>query len=98
MHATDLALSSRPRQAEDVSNLGDLIGDRYRIEGLIREDGTTSTVSARHLALEERVFVQVLRPEPRFDKGLTVQYLQAIKSLARIKTDHVVRVLDVGVA
>jgi serine/threonine-protein kinase len=98
MHATDLGLSSRPRQAKEVSDIGALIGDRYRIDGLIREDASTSTVSARHLALEERVFVQVLRPEPRFDKRRTVQYLQAIKSLARIKTDHVVRVLDVGVA
>jgi serine/threonine-protein kinase len=98
MHATDLGLSSRPRQAKEVSDIGDLIGDRYRIEGLVREDATTSTVSARHLALEERVFVQVLRPELRFDKRSTVRYLKAIKSLARIKTDHVVRVLDVGVA
>ena len=98
MHATDLGLSSRPRQAKSVSDVGDLIGDRYRIEGLIREDASTSTVSARHLALEERVFVQVLRPELRFDKRCTVQYMKAIKSLARIKTDHVERVLDVGVA
>ncbi|HEU4581135.1 MAG TPA: serine/threonine-protein kinase [Polyangiaceae bacterium] len=98
MHAMDPGFSSRPRQAKKVSDVGALIGDRYRIEGLIREDAMTSTVSARHLALEERVFVQVLRPEARFDKRRTVQYLKAIKSLARIKTDHVVRVLDVGVA
>src|SRR5215471_18557273 len=98
MHATDLGFSARPRQAKEVSDVGALIGDRYRIEGLIHEDATTSTVSARHLALEERVFVQVLRPEPRFDKRRTVQYSRAIKSLARVKTDHVARVLDVGVA
>jgi serine/threonine-protein kinase len=98
MQATDPGFSSRPRQAKEVTDIGDLIGDRYRIEQVMREDATTSTVSARHLALEERVFVQVLQPEHRYDKRRTVQYLKAIKALARIKTDHVVRVLDVGVA
>lgn len=98
MRAIDPGFSSRERQARDVSDVGALLGDRYRIEGLLREDATTSTVLARHLALEERVAVQVLRPEPRFDQRLTVQYLQAIKSLARLESEHVARVLDVGVA
>ncbi|MEY2930893.1 MAG: hypothetical protein RL033_1642 [Pseudomonadota bacterium] len=86
------------REAREPSEVGRRIADRYQIERVLHEDASTTTVSALHLTLEERVTVQVLSPEQRFDARRSAQYLEAIKPLARIKTDHVVRVLDVGVA
>jgi len=97
MGVTGLGFPER-RQAKDASDVGGMIADRYQIEELSHEDATTSTVLAKHLALEERVAVQVLRPEQRFDQQLALQYLSRAKSLAHIKTDHALRVLDVGVA
>ncbi|MEY4547106.1 MAG: hypothetical protein RL685_3301 [Pseudomonadota bacterium] len=90
--------SSPGREAREPSAVGRRIADRYQIERVLHEDASTTTVSALHLTLEERVTVQVLSPEQRFDARRSAQYLDAIKPLARIKTDHVVRVLDVGVA
>ena len=78
--------------------MGRRIADRYQIEQQLREDERTITVAARHMTLEERVLIQVLCPELRFDAQRSAQYLRAAKALARIKTDHVARVLDVGVA
>jgi serine/threonine-protein kinase len=86
------------REAREPTEVGRRIADRYQIEQLQREDASTITVIARHLTLEERVQVQVLRSEQRFDPQISAQYLAACKALAHIKTDHVARVLDVGVA
>lgn len=86
------------REAREPSEVGRRIADRYQIEGQGREGASTVTVLARHLALDERVQIQVLRAEQRFDAPLSAQYLRSIKELARIKTDHVERVLDVGIA
>jgi serine/threonine protein kinase len=92
------AFPAHGREAREASDVGRRIADRYQIERVSHEDQLTTTVIARHLSLEERVTVQVLRPEQRFDTQRSAQYLDAIKALARIKTDHVVRVLDVGIA
>jgi hypothetical protein len=77
---------------------GRMIADRYQIERLSQEDATTLTMTARHLSLDELVEIKFLRPELRLDARVSARFSSATKALARIKTDHVLRVLDVGTA
>lgn len=52
---------------------------------------------ARHVSLDEKVALKFLRPELRRDPFAIARMSREAKALARIKSDHVARVLDVGV-
>jgi serine/threonine-protein kinase len=51
---------------------------------------------ARHVSLDEKVAIKFLRPELRRDPVANARLSREAKALARIKSDHVARVLDVG--
>lgn len=73
-----------------------LIGDDYGVEQLIGEGSMGFVVRARHLALDETVAIKFLHSELRHDPLAVDRLLQESRALARIASEHVPRVLDVG--
>jgi serine/threonine protein kinase len=78
-------------------HVGTTIAGRYRVELPIGEGHMGVVALARHVSLDEKVAIKFLRPELRGDPVAIARLSREAKVLARIKSDHVTRVLDVGV-
>jgi tRNA A-37 threonylcarbamoyl transferase component Bud32 len=85
-----------PSEAERF-HVGATIAGRYLVERPIGEGAMGAVALARHVSLDERVAIKFLRPELRRDPVAIERLSREAKALARIKSDHVCRVLDVGV-
>lgn len=77
-------------------HVGTTIAGRYLVERPIGEGAMGAVALARHVSLDETVAIKFLRPELRRDPAAIGRLSREAKALARIKSDHVARVLDVG--
>jgi len=77
-------------------HVGSTIAGRYRVERPIGEGAMGAVALARHVSLDETVAIKFLKPEHRRDPVAVARLSREAKALARIKSDHVARVLDVG--
>jgi serine/threonine-protein kinase len=76
--------------------VGTVIADKYRIEGLIGSGGMGIVLAAHHLHLGGRVALKVLAPAGVKQDGLVKRFFQEARLASRIQSEHVVRVIDVG--
>ena len=78
---------------------GDVIAGKYRVERTIGAGGMGLVVAATHVHLGDRVAVKLLLPHAVGDTGhdqLVARFLREAQLAVRIKSQHVVRVFDVG--
>ncbi|MEY4515299.1 MAG: hypothetical protein RLZZ450_7421 [Pseudomonadota bacterium] len=77
--------------------LGEIIADKYQVESVIGEGGMGLVVSAWHLGLRQRVAIKLLLAGagPIEDSALE-RFQREARAAARIRSEHVCRVLDVG--
>jgi eukaryotic-like serine/threonine-protein kinase len=76
---------------------GDVIVGKYRVDRIIGQGGMGIVVAAMHLHLEERVAIKLLRPEGTARNEAAARFLREAKAAVKIKSQHVAKVLDVGV-
>jgi serine/threonine-protein kinase len=74
---------------------GEVVAGKYRVERVLGAGGMGIVVAARHIELDERVALKVLRAEV-VSPETTARFLREARSSAKIKSEHVVRVSDVG--
>ncbi|MDB4933902.1 MAG: serine/threonine protein kinase, partial [Labilithrix sp.] len=91
-------MGSKPHNDEDawVPQAGAIIAGRYRVERGIGSGGMGAVVSAVHLALGERVALKLLNPVHATTTGAIERFVREARAATRIKSEHVVRVTDVG--
>ena len=77
-------------------NVGDLIAGKYLVESVIGEGGMGIVVAARHLELEQRVAIKFLLPAIAEQELAAQRFRREARAAARIRGEHVCRVLDVG--
>src|SRR5258707_793545 len=75
---------------------GTIVAGKYRVEGKVGEGGMGIVYGARHTTLGVRVAIKVLSPDVVAHKDVVARFLQEAKAAARIESDHVARVTDVG--
>ncbi|WP_437280838.1 serine/threonine-protein kinase [Sorangium sp. So ce375] len=76
--------------------VGDVLAGKYRVEQIVGAGAMGTIVSAWHLELEQRVAMKFLH-SLRSDGGDPAErFRREARALARIKSEHVARVLDVG--
>jgi serine/threonine protein kinase len=75
---------------------GDVLGGKYRIEGVLGSGGMSKVVAARHLELDERVAIKFLLPDALASDEAQVRFAREARTSAKIKSEHVARTLDVG--
>lgn len=78
-----------------VPTIGDRIG-KYVVDRMIGSGGMGLVVAARHEALNETVAIKLLRPKAAGDKVHAERFAREARSMIKIKSEHVVRVLDAG--
>jgi serine/threonine-protein kinase len=74
---------------------GDTLRSKYCVEQLIGQGGMAYVVAARHLHLEQRVAIKLLRPEMGEHAEVIARFLREARAVSRIESPHVARVLDV---
>ena len=76
---------------------GDLLAGKYEIERMLGQGGMAIVFAARHVDLDERVAIKVLRTDLGGDVDDVVRrFLREAKAAAKIRSEHVARVSDVG--
>jgi eukaryotic-like serine/threonine-protein kinase len=75
---------------------GDVIDGKYQVERELGIGGMGRVMLALHLGLEERVALKMLLPEATRDPEAVARFAREAKAAARIKSEHVARVLDVS--
>ncbi len=72
--------------------------DRYLVEGLLGAGGFGAVYRAVHQHTDARVALKVLKPTVSSDPTIVERFLREAKAAAAVGSEHIVRVLDAGVA
>jgi serine/threonine protein kinase len=80
----------------EIPERGETIAGKYVIEGPCGRGGLAVVLSAMHLGLDRRVAIKVLLPEWAGDAEVVRRFVREGRTATRIKSEHVVRVFDVG--
>jgi hypothetical protein len=75
--------------------LGQVLAGTYRVTGLMAEGGMGRLYEAEHLRLERRVAVKVMHERWAKRADLLARFEREARVLGRIRSPHVVQVLDV---
>ncbi len=78
--------------------VGRVVGDRYRILGLIGEGGMGAVYEAEHLAVGRRVALKRLHPELATDVHAVSRFQREARAAGASGHEHVVDFLDLGFA
>jgi serine/threonine-protein kinase len=73
---------------------GETFGGKYRIERVLGQGGMGVVVLARHLDLDERVAIKFLVKTN--DTSAVERFVREARAAAKVKSEHVCRVYDVG--
>ena len=75
---------------------GHILDGKYRIEKVIGRGGMGVVVSATHLVLDELVAIKFLTEEALYNEEAVARFEREARASVKIKSEHVVRVMDVG--
>jgi serine/threonine-protein kinase len=88
---------SQPAVGTDVIPVaGEVLAGKYRIDRELGRGGMGVVLAAHHLHLDEAVAIKFLLPELSQDANLVARFLREGRASIKIRSEHVVRVLDVA--
>jgi serine/threonine-protein kinase len=76
--------------------LGTMIAGKYRVERVLGQGGMGVVVVAMHDELDQRVAIKFLLKDALADQEWIARFSREAKAAARIKSEHAVKVYDVG--
>ena len=79
----------------NVPQPGDVLAGKYRVERVLGAGAMGVVVAALHLQLQERVALKFLLPAATSPEAIA-RFGREARAAARIKSEHVARVTDVG--
>ena len=91
-----------PRGSEEVTEMaglireGEILGGKYRVDRVLGSGAMGVVLAARHLGLDARVAIKLLRPHMLEHEDAIARFAREAQAAARILSEHVARVLDVG--
>jgi eukaryotic-like serine/threonine-protein kinase len=75
---------------------GDVLAGKYEIEHVVGEGGMCVVYAARHLQLQQRVAIKVLRRQESHQREAEERFAREGRAAIRIRSEYCVRILDVG--
>lgn len=75
---------------------GDLIDDTYHVLRILGEGGMGVVVEARDMKLDALVAIKFMKPEVLAEREVVERFLQEARALARLKSQHAVKVYSLG--
>jgi serine/threonine-protein kinase len=80
-----------------LPGVGEVFAGKYAIEAVVGRGGMGVVLAARHLELDERVAIKlILADEGPKGAEFVARFVREAKLASKIKSEHVVRVLDVA--
>ena len=76
--------------------IGETLAGKYTVERVLGVGGMGVVVSAKHIHLGERVAIKFLLPHALARPDVVKRFLQEGQAAAKMKSDHIARVRDVG--
>jgi serine/threonine-protein kinase len=86
---------SEPSHA-GIPGPGETVADKYVVERVLATGGMGVVVKARHTVLEQDVALKFLRADTKISDDAMARFTREARAAARIRGEHVVRILDVG--
>jgi serine/threonine-protein kinase len=77
--------------------VGEVIAGKYRVERVIGSGGMGMVVAAWHVQLDQLVAVKLLHSETAGTGDATERFRREARAAARIRCEHVARVIDIGI-
>ncbi|HEU5075885.1 MAG TPA: protein kinase [Polyangiaceae bacterium] len=77
--------------------VGQIVAEKYQVDSVIGQGGMGVVVSAHHIDLDQKVAIKFLLADVAQHADAAERFRREARAAARIHSDHVVRVLDVGV-
>ncbi len=75
---------------------GAILDGKYRIERVLGAGGMGVVVAATHVRLAQRVAIKFLLPHAAHDEHTVARFAREARALARLDSEHIARVIDVG--
>ncbi len=82
--------------SSDPFSPGVVIAQKYRVERVIGEGAMGRVVAATHLDLEQPFALKFMTARSGANAELVTRFLREAKAAGRLKSEHVIRVFDVG--
>jgi serine/threonine-protein kinase len=82
--------------ADLIPAVDEVLAEKYRVERVLGQGGMGIVMAAMHLNLDERVAIKFLLPELASDPALVARFLREGRAAIKIRSEHVVKVLDVA--
>lgn len=76
--------------------LGEVLLGKYRVERILGQGGMGVVVAVRHVELDQLSAMKFLLPTANGHEASRERFLREAKAAARLKSDHVAKVQDVG--
>jgi serine/threonine-protein kinase len=76
---------------------GQVLAGKYRVDRVLGAGGMGVVIAATHIRLGEQMALKMLLPELARQPEITERFLREARAALRIKSEHVVRVMDVDV-
>jgi serine/threonine protein kinase len=76
--------------------LGQTLAGKYRVEKLIKRGGMGAVYQGKHVLMDKRVAIKVLRPALAVDDDVVARFSREAKAASRISNPHAVSVTDFG--
>jgi serine/threonine-protein kinase len=90
------AIASKEPRELGVVREGDVVAGKYRVERVLGVGGMGVVVAAHHLQLDQKVALKFLLPQALANREIVARFDREARALARIRSEHVARVIDVG--
>lgn len=75
---------------------GEILASKYRVDGVLGVGGMGTVLEATHLELEQKVAIKLPHAAQVTEATFATRFMREGKNAAKIRSDHVARVLDVG--
>jgi serine/threonine protein kinase len=82
--------------ARSLPKPGDRLAGKYHVERILGAGGMGVVVAARHVQLDVPVALKFMIETALADQGLVMRFQREARATARLRSEHVVRVSDVG--
>ncbi|MEP7119532.1 MAG: serine/threonine-protein kinase [Byssovorax sp.] len=88
-------MTRRPAVASPFQ-AGDMIAGKYRVERELGRGGMGVVFAALHVELEQQVAVKLLHASAAANPDFVARFSREARSAAKIRSEHVARMIDVG--
>jgi serine/threonine-protein kinase len=92
-------LSKNPSPVDEIRVViprGAMVAGKYRVNDLLAVGGMGIVFAGMHVELDQRVAIKVVRPELSHSEEAVTRFLNEARAAARLRGQHVARVLDSG--